>query len=1009
MSLQLQAIVSLNKDGFTGGLSSMSAMVSNVTGAMSMAFGGVAAEILAMGKAFGPVGVAMAALKNVSVAGIEIEQAMADVASLTAEGSAAISSFGKIADEVTRTTKFGFTDVSAAMKMFAAAGYESADAMANILKPGLDLAAAGGTSTANAVSVMVSALKTFSLDAKEATNVANLFAGGANVSMASVESLGESMTYAGSIAAAYGMSLQETIGVLSLYSDKGMQGSVAGTAFAQSMAALTNAAKEGKTAIGSALADWNPAAEGMAGAIKRLETAGVSAKDVLGEFGRQGGKAVASLLNSGSAAIVDYTAKVASVGDAAGVAAQRQDTLGGSVADLKGEFQRLQFVLSSVTSDSLKRFVDGMVEATQGVVKLLQSMTSGDWESISGMIRGLGVAIMETMTKAVADVRGTDWAAMWTGLRDGFVASVNFWYGHVADVWGRVADFLRGIDGASLWAGLRTASIQVWEEIQAIALGIFPTIRTYAENVWAAVAQSSRIAFEAMRQASGGTDWGQEFGRIRTAAVVAFNAAYQAAMDWIGSTVSAVRNFDWASLAMTVTTWVLEARTYIIDQFKAFADSGIVSEIFERIGKAIGTVMRVAFEAFGGFLAAVFENIKSGAYWTDLKNFFSSQLKVAFQAAVGIAKGILEGLFGPNLIENIVAGARLLMLDIKRAIQQKVGDILAVFGELMVGIITKTSNGAATVARVFGFEGMSEKIKARSKEFSQAFEMGTNVMTEAAARTGKEIQDLESYLNDLNAPAKATEKTMAGAAGAIDDVADAAGKMAASVPVVSGFLDDYQARTKAATAATYDEVMAFNSLALPVGKAKAAVAELAPAAQAVADDTAKASEGVKDLAKSMDGMTKQAKDFKTAKLTASDISAFTMGLRQLKESLTGQNFDFSALKLPNFAGFKLPNISQHDVSKFATSLRLLVMSLTGIPLGSLKIPDFSKFDLPKLDNSAVTKFLAALQTLKAGMMKLDFGELGRMDIKVAADKTGAAKSLDQILALLKGARGVVWA
>jgi TP901 family phage tail tape measure protein len=411
MAVSLTAIVSLDKTGFASGLSGMSQLVSNVTGAMSMAFGGVASEILMMSKAFGPIGGAVAVLKNVSTAGMEIGQSLAEVASLTNEGAAAIGKFGQLADTVTQSTKFGMTDVVQAMNMFAAAGYESADVMRSVLKPGLDLAAAGGTSTANAVSVMVSALKTFGLEASQATNVANLFAGGANVSMASVESLGEGMVYAGSVASAYGMKLNETIGVLSLYADKGMQGSVAGTAFAQSMAALTKAANEGKTAIGEALKGWNPATEGMQGAIKRLETSGISATAVLAEFGRQGGKAVASLLNSGSEAIANYTAKVGEVGDAADVAAQRQNTLKGSLADLKGEFQRLQFALYAVVKDGLTGFIQSTTEAVQKVVEFAKTIVAGDWEAAGAQIRDLWASVK-------AGAMAFNWVGLFEDFRD---------------------------------------------------------------------------------------------------------------------------------------------------------------------------------------------------------------------------------------------------------------------------------------------------------------------------------------------------------------------------------------------------------------------------------------------------------------------------------------------------------------------------------------------------------------------------------------------------------------
>lgn len=482
MALALQAVVSLDHSAFSSGMSSLSQAVSNVTGAMSMAFGGVASEIIAMSRAFGPVGGAVAALKNVSAAGMEIGQSLADVASLTNEGAAAIGKFGQLADTVTQSTKFGMTDVVQAMNMFAAAGYESADVMQNVLKPGLDLAAAGGTSTANAVSVMVSALKTFGLEASQATNVANLFAGGANVSMASVESLGEGMVYAGSVASAYGMKLNETIGVLSLYADKGMQGSVAGTAFAQSMAALTKAANEGKTAIGEALKGWNPAAEGMQGAIKRLETSGISATAVLAEFGRQGGKAVASLLNSGSEAIANYTAKVGEVGDAADVAAQRQNTLKGSLADLKGEFQRLQFALYGVVKDGLTGFIQSTTEATQKIIEFVKTIIAGDWDGAKAQITALWESI-----KAGAQ------AFDWMGLFDSMAGILD-------DLIGRVASFgetiMQQIGLTQTLDALRGAFETVQEVIGRL-LGRAENMAGYFRDVkWADVAKAAINALD---------------------------------------------------------------------------------------------------------------------------------------------------------------------------------------------------------------------------------------------------------------------------------------------------------------------------------------------------------------------------------------------------------------------------------------------------------------------------------------------------------------------------------
>lgn len=367
MAPTLQAVVSLNTSAFTSGMSSISQLTSNLTGAMSIAFGGVTAEILAMGSAFGPVGVAVGLLKEVVAVGKGIEDTMAEIAAVTGRSTDAVAEFGTIADDVTGSTRFRMDQVAEAMARLAAAGFESSDAMRAALKPSLDLAAAGGTNTALAVDTMVSALRAFNLDATQATHVANLFAGGAAVGLSSVESLAEAFKYAAPAASAFGLSLEETVGTLALFEDRGMRGSMAGTAFAQAMRAMTEAANESKGAIGAALAGWDPATEGLVGAIARLEGAGITAKQALEELGDRGGRAVATLMTAGAEAIANYSTSVSTLGDVTLMAATRQDTLKGQFQDLIGEMQRVANAIYGQIVPALSSMLGKTIEMVQAI------------------------------------------------------------------------------------------------------------------------------------------------------------------------------------------------------------------------------------------------------------------------------------------------------------------------------------------------------------------------------------------------------------------------------------------------------------------------------------------------------------------------------------------------------------------------------------------------------------------------------------------------------------------
>lgn len=916
MSLSLQAVVSLNHSAFTSGMTSLSQTVSNVTGAMSMAFGGVASEILAMSKAFGTVGAAVAVLKNVSTAGMEIGQSLAEVASLTNEGAAAIGKFGQLADTVTQSTKFGMTDVVQAMNMFAAAGYESADVMQNVLKPGLDLAAAGGTSTANAVSVMVSALKTFGLEASQATNVANLFAGGANVSMASVESLGEGMVYAGSVASAYGMKLNETIGVLSLYADKGMQGSVAGTAFAQSMAALTKAANESKTAIGEALKDWNPATEGMEGAIKRLETSGISATAVLAEFGRQGGKAVASLLNSGSEAIANYTAKVGEVGDAADVAAQRQNTLKGSLADLKGEFERLQFALYAIVKDGLTGFIQSTTEATQKIIEFVKTIVAGDWDAAKAQITALWESIK-------AGAQAFDWIGLFdslAGILDGLI--------------GKITEFGETI----------MQQIGLTQTLDALR-GAFETVQ---EVIGRLLGQAENMA-ECFRDV--------KWADVAKAAINALDIALATVIATIEDVIKGVAALvdGWKNLSVEAKAVALAIT----------GSAGLVVGLVQLVSK-----IKAITAATAAMAVAMKANLISHAETAYIKlMLLGDAIKAVTLAQAGMLAGAAALGAGLGLLIRQIPG----VADALDNLAVKVGQH---YGWVVKEDQALKENLAQLKAR-----------RAAMQEAAGAQKEATVEITAANAAIGEQVMKQRELGGAMEAVTNA-----------IMPLAPAVREVKEEVQTASGFWDSYQSNSLKANTAIMESIITMRQFS-PVAADMQQVLDTTGISLKSATD---ASDEAKYSFQDLWGMLGR---FKKLKITAFDISDFTFSLGLLKQSLV--DIDLPSIKLPDFSSFKLPKITTEQVSKFTSSLRLLVMKMNGLDTITFKMPEIK---MPDIDSGKVKSFLASLTELKDGLMKIDFGALGGINIDIkGGGASDAVERLDKILNFMESKNGILWA
>lgn len=130
-------------------------------------------------------------------------------------------------------------DAAGAMTELAKAGLGVNDVMA-ASKGVLSLAKAGQIETGEAAQVTARALNAFGLAGSEANRIADLLAAGANSSTASVQDMALGLQMAGAQSHSMGVSLQDTVTALSLFSNAGINGSDAGTSLKQMFLQLAN-------------------------------------------------------------------------------------------------------------------------------------------------------------------------------------------------------------------------------------------------------------------------------------------------------------------------------------------------------------------------------------------------------------------------------------------------------------------------------------------------------------------------------------------------------------------------------------------------------------------------------------------------------------------------------------------------------------------------------------------------------------------------------------------------
>jgi TP901 family phage tail tape measure protein len=157
------------------------------------------------------------------------DDAIRATAAVTGATGTALQSLNDTARKLGETTSFTAVQVANLMTELGRAGF-SPDQINVMTGAVLDLARATGTDATLASGIMAAAIRQFSLGAGDAARVADVLTKAANATFNTVEGLGESLKYAGPVAQSLGMSLEDTVAVLGVLGNVGIQGAEAGTA-----------------------------------------------------------------------------------------------------------------------------------------------------------------------------------------------------------------------------------------------------------------------------------------------------------------------------------------------------------------------------------------------------------------------------------------------------------------------------------------------------------------------------------------------------------------------------------------------------------------------------------------------------------------------------------------------------------------------------------------------------------------------------------------------------------
>jgi TP901 family phage tail tape measure protein len=295
------------------------------------------------------MGAALLALPAAATAvSMAFDKNMSNVRAVTGATADEMDRLRAAAIDAGQATVFSAGDAAQAEAELAKAGIHTADILSGALRGSLDLAAAGNLGLADAATISAQAMNTFSLGGRDVSHIADVLAAGANKSAADVSQLGDALRQGGLVADQTGLSLEDTVGVLSAFADRALIGSDAGTSLKTMLQRLTPQSKEAADTMDGLGISAYDAQGNFVGLDKFAQNLRDSLKDLDPEsrntamsiiFGSDAVRAASILYDLGGKGIRDYTGAVNDQGAAARMAGVQLDNLAGDLEQLKGSVE----------------------------------------------------------------------------------------------------------------------------------------------------------------------------------------------------------------------------------------------------------------------------------------------------------------------------------------------------------------------------------------------------------------------------------------------------------------------------------------------------------------------------------------------------------------------------------------------------------------------------------------------------------------------------------------------
>lgn len=266
--------------------------------------------------------------------------------------------------EVSSRSKFAATEIAQSATVLAQAGF-SVTEIGQSLEAFTQLAAASGSTLAEAVDVGTAALGAYGLRAEEATHVADVMVASLNLTKLTMEKLALGIQYVGNTAAANNITLEESVAVMGAMAQAGIRsGSTLGTGFRQLLVDLQEPSKNTILVLkrlGLGLDDIDVKTHGFLGVMENLRKAGFSAADAVQAFETRAAAAFVAMRNQGPL-IEQLNRQLLASGAAAKAAETQMDSLAAHGQQALNNLATVAVEASAPWTEALKQVLGALTD-----------------------------------------------------------------------------------------------------------------------------------------------------------------------------------------------------------------------------------------------------------------------------------------------------------------------------------------------------------------------------------------------------------------------------------------------------------------------------------------------------------------------------------------------------------------------------------------------------------------------------------------------------------------------